>query len=64
MTHKETPTVTATEFEKEPPKFWGDALAVLGKKKEALAKYDEALTYAPKWEQPSSSRATLVKQND
>ena len=48
MTHKETPTVTATEFEKDPLKFWGDALAVLGNKQEALAKSDEALTYAPK----------------
>lgn len=63
MTHKETPTVTATEFEKEPLEFRGDALAVLGRKTQALPKYDEALTYAPKWEQPISSRATSVKQN-
>jgi predicted negative regulator of RcsB-dependent stress response len=56
MTHKETPTVTATEFEKDPRKVWGDALAVLGKKKEALAQYEDALTYAPRCEQLTSAR--------
>jgi predicted negative regulator of RcsB-dependent stress response len=50
MTHKETASITASQFEKDPLKFWGDALAVLGKKKKALAKYDQALTYAPKCE--------------
>ena len=48
MTHK-APTVTATDSEKDPLKFWGDALAVLGKSAEAL-------TYAPKCEQLISAR--------
>ncbi len=30
-------------------KAWGDALAKQGHPKDALAKYDEALKYAPKW---------------
>lgn len=48
----------------DPLKFWGDALVGLGKKSEALAKYDEALRYAPKWDQLISARATLVKPHD
>jgi hypothetical protein len=27
-----------------------------GKKKDALAKYDEALQYAPNWKQPKQAR--------
>ncbi|MBV8630318.1 MAG: hypothetical protein JOZ83_05300 [Silvibacterium sp.] len=35
----------------DPLKAWGDLLAIQGREKEALAKYDEALRYAPAWEQ-------------
>jgi tetratricopeptide (TPR) repeat protein len=33
----------------DPLKAWGDVLAKQGRWKEALAKYDEALKYAPAW---------------
>jgi tetratricopeptide (TPR) repeat protein len=39
----------------EPLKAWGDALAAQGKWPDALAKYDEALRYAPNW--PSLKQA-------
>ncbi len=35
----------------DPLKAWGDVLAEQGKTREALAKYAEALKYAPNWEQ-------------
>jgi hypothetical protein len=33
-----------------------------GRLKEALAKYDEALKYAPNWKQLKDSREVLAKQ--
>jgi hypothetical protein len=33
----------------DPLKAWGDVLARQGRRREALAKYDEALKYAPAW---------------
>ena len=33
----------------DPLKAWGDVLAKQGRWKDALAKYDEALKYAPAW---------------
>ena len=33
----------------DPLKGWGDALARQGRWHDALAKYDEALKYAPAW---------------
>ncbi len=33
----------------DPLKFWGDALVRLGRPKDALAKYNVALKYAPTW---------------
>jgi tetratricopeptide (TPR) repeat protein len=33
----------------DPLKGWGDALARQGRRRDALAKYDEALRYAPAW---------------
>jgi tetratricopeptide (TPR) repeat protein len=41
-------------------KLWGDALAKQGNGKDALAKYDEALKYAPKWKQLNEARAALA----
>jgi predicted negative regulator of RcsB-dependent stress response len=35
----------------DPLKAWGDVLAKQGKTKEALAKYEEALKYAPNWKE-------------
>ena len=33
----------------DPLKAWGDVLAVMGHRREALAKYDAALAVAPGW---------------
>jgi tetratricopeptide (TPR) repeat protein len=44
----------------DPLKFWGDALVKQGKSKEAIAKYDEALTYAPKWTELVQARAAVA----
>ena len=46
----------------DPLKTWGDLLAKQGKTKEALAKYDEALKYAPNWKQLRDGREALAKQ--
>ena len=46
----------------DPLKAWGDVLVKQGKTKEALAKYDEALKYAPNWKQLQDARETLAKQ--
>ena len=40
--------------------LWGDVLAKQGHAKEALAKYDEALKFAPKWKHLQEARAALV----
>jgi tetratricopeptide (TPR) repeat protein len=46
----------------DPLKAWGDMLVKQGRLKEALAKYDEALKYAPNWKQLKDSREVLAKQ--
>jgi predicted negative regulator of RcsB-dependent stress response len=46
----------------DPLKVWGDLLAKQGKTKDALAKYDQALRYAPNWKQLKQVREALVKQ--
>jgi len=46
----------------DPLKAWGDVLVRQGKLKEALAKYDEALMYAPNWKQLKEARAESAKQ--
>jgi len=43
-------------------KAWGDVLAKKGKTKEALAKYDEALKYAPNWKQLKEAREAAAKR--
>jgi len=43
-------------------KAWGDVLAKQGHTKEALAKYDRALTYAPDWQQLQEARAAAARQ--
>lgn len=43
-------------------KGWGDALARQGQSSLALAKYDEAMVYAPNWKELQESRAAVVKQ--
>jgi Tetratricopeptide repeat len=43
-------------------KAWGDVLAKQGNSKDALAKYDEALKYAPNWKQLKEAREALAKQ--
>jgi len=40
----------------------GDVLVKQGKTKEALAKYDEALKYAPNWKQLKEAREAVAKQ--
>ena len=46
----------------DPLKAWGDVLVRHGKAKVALAKYDEALTYAPNWKQLKEAREDVAKQ--
>ena len=43
----------------DPLKAWGDALVKQRRPKEALAKYDEALKYAPNWGALKAARAAL-----
>jgi tetratricopeptide (TPR) repeat protein len=43
-------------------KLWGDALAKQGNTKEALAKYNEALRYAPNWKQLREAREAAARQ--
>jgi tetratricopeptide (TPR) repeat protein len=43
-------------------KLWGEILAKRGNIKEALAKYEEALKYAPNWKQLKEAREALAKQ--
>jgi predicted negative regulator of RcsB-dependent stress response len=43
-------------------KAWGDVLVKQGKSKDALAKYDEALKYAPNWKQLKEARDAAAKQ--
>jgi predicted negative regulator of RcsB-dependent stress response len=45
----------------DPLKAWGDVLVKQGNTKDALAKYDEALKYAPNWTQLQQARASLAK---
>jgi tetratricopeptide (TPR) repeat protein len=44
-------------------KLWGDVLAKSGHGEEALAKYDEALKYAPNWKQLRGAREATAKRN-
>jgi hypothetical protein len=46
----------------DPLKAWGDVLAKQGHAKEALAKYDAALKYAPNWKQLKEAREAAAKQ--
>ncbi len=46
----------------DPLKAWGDVLVKMGSPKEALAKYDEALKYAPNWKQLKEAREAAAKQ--
>jgi predicted negative regulator of RcsB-dependent stress response len=41
--------------------YWGDVLVKQGNTKDALAKYDEALKYAPNWKQLKESRDAAAK---
>jgi len=45
----------------DPLKAWGDLLAREGQWKLALAKYDEALTYAPAWTQLHQARDAAAR---
>jgi hypothetical protein len=42
-------------------KAWGDVLVKQGNAKDALAKYDEALKYAPNWKELKDVREALTK---
>jgi tetratricopeptide (TPR) repeat protein len=46
----------------DPLKAWGDVLEKQGRPGEALAKYDEALKYAPHWAALKEARETVRKQ--
>ena len=45
----------------DPLKAWGDVLVKQSKTKEAVAKYDEALNYAPNWKQLKEAREAAAK---
>jgi len=44
----------------DPLKVWGDVLLKQGRSKDALAKYDEALKYAPNWKQLKEARESAA----
>ena len=46
----------------DPLKAWGDLLARQGRWKEALAKYDAALKYAPAWAQLHQAREAAARR--
>ena len=46
----------------DPWKAWGDVMAREGRWKEALAKYDEALKYAPAWAELHQARAADARR--
>jgi tetratricopeptide (TPR) repeat protein len=48
----------------DPLKVWGDVLLKQGNAREALAKYDEALEYAPNWPQLKEAREAAAKQKN
>jgi len=45
----------------DPLKVWGDVLMKQNQPKDALAKYDEALQYAPNWKQLKEAREAAAK---
>jgi tetratricopeptide (TPR) repeat protein len=45
----------------DPLKAWGDIQVKQGHPKEALAMYDEALKYAPNWQQLKEAREAAAK---
>ena len=45
----------------DPLKAWGDVLVKQGHVRDALAKYDEALKYAPNWKELKEARAAAQK---
>jgi hypothetical protein len=57
-----TQAATLSPHDGDAWKLWGDVLAKQGKTKEALAKYDEALKYAPHWKQLQEAREAVGKQ--
>jgi tetratricopeptide (TPR) repeat protein len=56
-----TQAATLSRHDGDAWKLWGDVLAKQGKTKEALAKYDEALKYAPHWKQLQDAREAVAK---
>jgi len=57
-----TQAATLSPHDGDAWKLWGDVLVKQGKTKDALAKYDEALKYAPHWKQLQDAREALAKQ--
>jgi hypothetical protein len=51
---------TAAAVAADPLKAWGDVLLKQGHPKAAVAKYDEALKYAPYWKQLKEARAAAA----
>jgi tetratricopeptide (TPR) repeat protein len=46
----------------DPLEGWGDALARQGRRRDALAKYDEALKYAPAWPELLQARDATARR--
>jgi Flp pilus assembly protein TadD len=57
-----TQAATLSPHDGDAWKLWGDVLAKQGKTKEALAKYDVALKYAPHWKQLQQAREVVALQ--
>ena len=57
-----TRAATLSPHDGDAWKLWGDVLVKQGHAKEALAKYDEALKYAPNWKQLNEAREAAAKQ--
>jgi tetratricopeptide (TPR) repeat protein len=45
----------------DPLKAWGDVLIKQGRRDDALDRYNEAVKYAPNWQQLKEARETLIK---
>jgi tetratricopeptide (TPR) repeat protein len=56
-----TQAATLSPHDGDAWKLWGDVLLKQGKTKEARAKYDEALKYAPHWKQLHDARAAAAQ---
>jgi hypothetical protein len=58
-----TRATEVSEHNADAWKLWGDAMAKQGKTADAIAKYDEAIKYAPSWKELKDAREGVAKRN-